>query len=756
MKRILLFGSLMLALAGAEPGLGQGFLLVDSDRFRLPRPIPARPVPSPPAISYRIKTLTIDARLRDQVAEVQVSQSFVNTGRQVMETCFVFPLPYDGAIDRLTLLVDGVEHEAKLLPAAKARAIYEGYIRRNQDPALLEWVGAGMFKTSVFPVPPGAERKVTLRFTQLLPKYGQVTDFLYSLSAAKYTSHPVETVRFRVAIESRWPVKSVYSSTHSVQIQRPDERHAVVQFTAHKQIPAEDFRLFFDTAQEKLGASLLSYRPDESNDGYFLLLASPEVKAADEDRQSKTVVLVVDRSGSMAGKKIDQAKEALRFVLNNLRAGDLFNIVVYDSSVEVFRPELQRFDEGTRKQALGFVEGIYAGGSTNIDAALQSALGMLREPQRPSFVLFLTDGLPTVGEKNPVKIAQQVKIANRVGARLISFGVGYDVNSRLLDRLSRDNRGQSGYVRPDEDIEAHVSRLYGRISAPVMTGMTVDVDIEGQRMRSDESVNRRYPKQVYDLFAGQQLVMVGRYRTAGRAKIVIAGKIGEMQQRFDFPADFVAHSPDQSFAFVEKLWAVRRIGELIDDLDLNGQNEELVAELVALSTKHGILTPYTSFLADDQGHADLADAESGLRRARNRIERLEESAGKAAFSQRAVKQALRDAPRPQASAAATAAGGLGAGLAIRDIDSDEIVAVNTVRTVGNETLYKRGKLWIAANARDVDLQNDRDQVVIVKRFSPAWFRLSKDNSPAQNRVLAAQRTGEHLLLRLRGTVYRIE
>ena len=275
-------------------------------------------------------------------------------------------------------------------------------------------------------------------------------------------------------------------------------------------------------------------------------------------------------------------------------------------------------------------------------------------------------------------------------------------------------------------------------------------------MRSDESVNRRYPKQVYDLFAGQQLVMVGRYRTAGRAKIVIAGNIGEMQQRFDFPADFVAHSPDQSFAFVEKLWAVRRIGELIDDLDLNGQNEELVAELVALSTKHGILTPYTSFLADDQGNADLADAEGGLRRARNRIERLEESAGKAAFSQRAVKQALRDAARPQASAAASAAGGLGAGLAIRDIDSDQIVAVNTVRTVGSETLYKRGKLWIAANARDVDLQKDRDQLVVVERFSPAWFRLSKDNSPEQNRVLAAQRAGEHILLRLRGVIYRIE
>ena len=759
MKRLVLFGCLVLVSAGAQPVLSQGFLLVDGDRYRLPRPIPDRLRPAPPVLSYRIKTLSIDARLQDQVAQVQVSQSFVNTGQRVMETCFVFPLPYDGAIDRLTLLVDGVEHEAKLLPAAKARAIYEGYIRRNQDPALLEWIGTGMFKTSVFPVPPGAERKVTLRFTQLLPKHGQVTDFLYPLAAAKYTSHPVETIRFRVAIESRWQVKSVYSSTHSVDIRRPDEQHAVVQFTAHNQVPVDDFRLFFDTAQQKVGASLLSYRPNASKDGYFLLLASPEVKAADEDRQEKTVVLVVDRSGSMAGKKMEQAKEALRFVLNNLRVGDLFNIVVYDSSVEVFRPELQRFDEGARKQALGFVEGIYAGGSTNIDAALRSALGMVQEPHRPSFVLFLTDGLPTVGEKNPVKIAQQVKVANQSGARLISFGVGYDVNSRLLDRLSRDNRGQSGYVRPDEDIEAHVSRLYGRISAPVMIGMTVDFDIDRQAVDQGTVVNRRYPKQVHDLFAGQQLVMVGRYRTAGRAKVVISGKIGESQQRFDFPADFVAHSPDQSFAFVEKLWAVRRIGEIIDDLDLNGKNDELIRELVSLSTEHGVLTPYTSFLADDQEDTDLADRESGVRRARRRIQRLEESAGRAAFSQRAAKQSLRDAARPKASAAASSAGvagGLGAGLAIRDIDSDEIVAVNTVRTVGKETLYKRGKLWIAANARDVDLKKDRRQVVVVRRFSTDYFRLTKENSAAENKVLAAQRAGEHLLIRLRGTIYRIE
>ena len=169
-------------------------------------------------------------------------------------------------------------------------------------------------------------------------------------------------------------------------------------------MPTSDFRLLYDVGRGKLSTRVLSYRPDKDEDGYFLLLASPEIKAADEERPKKTVMFVIDRSGSMSGKKIEQVRAALKYVLNNLREGDLFNIIAYDSEVESFRPELQRFDDKTRKAALGFVEGIYAGGSTNIDGALRTALGQLQDSSRPSYVVFLTDGIPTAGETNEMKI----------------------------------------------------------------------------------------------------------------------------------------------------------------------------------------------------------------------------------------------------------------------------------------------------------------------------------------------------------------
>jgi Ca-activated chloride channel homolog len=756
----------------ASSAFAQGVLVVINPPHPVPLPRPI-PRPTPPPMSYKIKELSYHARIVDQVAQMSVTQSFVNTGSQPMEVSFVFPLPYDGAIDRMTFMVDGKEYDAKILPAKEARQIYESYVRRNQDPAMLEWVGYGMFQTSVFPVPAGAERKVTLKFSHLLRKDHQLTDLVIPLSTAKYTSAPVEKLSIDVAIETAEELKSVYSPTHAINVQRPDSKHAVIKLEVTNTVPTTDFRLLFDTAAGKLGASVISYRPDSSDEGFFLLLAGPEIKAMTDDRSAKTVVFVVDRSGSMSGKKIEQAKDALKFVLNNLRQGDTFNIVAYDTNVESFRPELQKYDEETRKSALGFVESIFAGGSTNIDGALTTALGMIKDDSRPNFVLFLTDGLPTAGETNEAKIAANAKSNNKVRTRMINLGVGYDVNSRLLDRLSRDNFGQSGYVRPDENIEAHVSRLYNKMSAPVMTGVTVKFDIEGASEYG--GVSRVYPKDVYDLFAGEQLVMVGRYKKPGGAKVAIRGKVGAQEQKFDFPANFVEKSSDQGFSFVEKLWAMRRIGEIIDELDLKGKNDELIKELVALSTKYGILTPYTAFLADETGSVNkLADVRLHLESAGRSLERLREAEGIAGFTQRADKNVLQNAQLTPLAAAPVfnaaaggvpgeAARGLG-GLStfsrganvIRDIDTDKTIVATSVQCAGNETLYKCGNIWIATNAKHLDPDKDTDKIKRVKRFSDDYFALVSANTQDENAILAAQQAGEELLCMFRGQAYRID
>ncbi len=723
-------------LVSTPPIAAQGFLVhTGPEVVPLPRPIiyHPRPRPQPPA-SYKIQELTVNAKIADQVARVGVSQTFVNTGSRQMEVCFVFPLPYDGAIDQLTLMVDGKEFEARLLKKGEARKLYEEIVRKNQDPALLEWMGSGMFKTSVFPVPAGASRTVTLRYSQLCRKDSGLTDFLFPLSTAKYTSHPVEKLEFNVSIDAGEKIKNVYSPTHAIEIKRPNEKNATVNFTVKNRVPTSDFRLLYDTDRGKVSAKVLSYRPDKDANGYFLLLASPEIKQDESERPKKTVIFVVDRSGSMSGKKIEQAKDALKFVLNNLRDGDTFNVVAYDSEVESFRPELQRYNEKTRGEAIAFVEGLYAGGSTNIDGALKTTLSQLSDTSRPTYVLFLTDGLPTTGETSEAKIVAHAKQNNSIGARIFSFGVGYDVNSRLLDKLTVASRGQSEYVRPDEDIEDRVSRLYNKIKSPIMTDVAIKFDLEGLKPEEGSAVSRVYPKDNYDLFAGEQLVVVGRFKKDGKAKVVVTGQIGEEKQNMDFPATFVQHSSDETYAFVEKLWAVRRIGEIIDELDLHGENQELINELVELSTQHGVLTPYTSFLADEANNA--WDVAGNTRRAGRELGQLAETAGRSAFAQRAVKGAFKAANQapaansiagaPVADAAAPRAPGQqqGFGGGLFGDDATEAAEGQSGKspaliTVGRKTFYRRGDRWVDAGVNE-ELEK---KAVKVERFSKEYFDL---------------------------------
>jgi Ca-activated chloride channel family protein len=781
-RTLTLLAALGLALAPALASAQGVLVVVDSDHVvKLPRPIIIwpphphpphpipRPIPEPVPTSYKVKEVEVQAKLVDQVAQVQMSQTFENTGSRQLEATFVFPLPYDGAIEQMTLMVDGKEYPAKLLDAKEARKLYEDIVRKNKDPALLEWMGTGLFKTSVFPVPPGAKRTVTLRYSQLLRKQDGLTDFLFPLSTAKYSSHPVEKIDLRVTIESQEEIKNIYSPTHGVEVKRPDNKRATITYASKDEVPTNDFRLFYDVGKGKVSTKVLSYRPEKDEDGFFMLLTSPRIEAKEGDRPRKTVVFVIDRSGSMSGKKIEQVRSALKDVLGKLRDGDLFNVVAYDSQVETFRPELQKFNETSRKAAMGFVEGLYAGGSTNIEAALKTALGLLQDNKQPAYVVFLTDGLPTVGETSEPKIIQSAKENNKVRARVFSFGVGYDVNSRLLDKLARESFGQSEYVRPDEDVETAVAKLYNRIESPVLTEVKIEFAMD-VKPEEGSVVNRVYPKDSFDLFAGEQLVVVGRYKKAGTAKVVVSGKVGDDEQKFDFPAKLLEKSKDDSNGFIEKLWAVRRVGEILDEIDLKGKNEELVKELVALSTKHGILTPYTAFMADDT--TNIRDVAANAFRAGERLDALAATDGAAGVAQRAMKGSYQRAAAPAAAPmadsrgldrfAAEAGGGIGGGgragfsgpptATMRLADEakrESVVVQQNVRNIGNRTFFRRDNQWVDSRVTKEQETNARR----VRQFSDEYFELANRHGRAMSQYMAFD---EPVLLNFGSEAYLIE
>ena len=741
---------------------------------------------------FRISEVEVNADVRQQVATVQIAQTFQNIGQRTLETQFLFPLPHGAAINGLTLIVNGKELPGELQPKEQARKTYEAIVRRQQDPALLEYMERGLFKTSVFPIPAGQKRRVEIRYTQLLKSDSGLVDFTLPLGTTKHSDKAVEKVNIKVRIRSEKELKNVYSPTHDFDIDRPDDRRANCSLMLANTREPDDVRLLYSTRGDDIGVNLVTFRPSDDDQGYFLLLATPKMKAKKQEVIPKTVLFVVDRSGSMSGEKIKQAKASLAYMIKSLRPKDTFNIISYSSEVELFREELEEVTDKSQKEALNFAEDIYSGGGTNINEALTTALGQLKDKDRPSYVLFFTDGLPTVGVTREKDIASNAEKANAVKARVFSFGVGYDVNSRLLDRLSRDQRGTSVYVKPEEDIEVASTSLFQKVSSPVMADVKLGFVNEKQ---SGSLVNRVYPTELPDLFRGEQLVVVGRYRKNIPVTVDLTGMVTGKARTLTLDSEFGSPSATRRNGFVETLWATRRIGQIIDDLDLNGHNKELVDELVALSLKHGIMTPYTSFLADE--NVSFEDRRRLMTEAGQRAsDGLAVSGGIDGFMQRDFKKALQNAQRggfgradrvarnSSEAAAAKENTALGSALGGRgrqpspatpsnssrpkfdladaaeaqEEDSETADAAKNarpkLRKLGGKTFYWKSNEWQDADLAGADESQTEKEIDIieVEQFTAKYFELARLENGRYGKLLVLP---EPVVVRIGDKVYRI-
>jgi Ca-activated chloride channel family protein len=316
----------------------------------------------------------------------------------------------------------------------------------------------------------------------------------------------------------------------------------------------------------------------------------------------------------MLGKKMDEARRALRHFVNGLRPGDRFNIVDFATEARKFREGLVEMNDESRRQALAYVDAIPTRGGTNIEEALAMALAALEgagDDGRLKMVVLVTDGEPTVGITRPDDILRSVREKNARQRRIFSFGIGAELNAQLLDRLAVENRAAADYVLATENIEVKLSAFWDKIDFPVLT----DLRLEFPNLR----VSDVYPKPLPDLFRGETLIIAGRYAEDGRHPVVLRGRFQGEEKVFEYSLDFQpASAGGTRNDFVARLWATRKIGYLLDEIRLNGQKPELVEEVKNLAQRFGIVTPYTSyFVTDDRS---LAWREGRNRTAGGRVE----------------------------------------------------------------------------------------------------------------------------------------
>jgi Ca-activated chloride channel homolog len=558
-------------------GLLAGFGIVGAQPFEPPW-IP-RPTPSQDSVvlkDYRVK-IEID----NQVAQVTLELTFSNSSDFVQEETYIFPVPKGTVISNLTLCGDGQCHEGKLMSATEARQIYEEIVRRTKDPALLEYLGERAFQVRVFPIPPKGEQKVKISYQQVLQRAGNLIELLYPLTAQK----PIEQLMIQIHLREDEPIASIYSPTHKVSVQKISESEANVSFEATHVKSAQDFRLFYTVSEKELGVDIVTYRVGDE-DGYFLLLISPaqgEIAPVPKD-----IVFVIDISGSMDGEKIQQAKQSLKYALSKLNPHDRVAIVAFSDTVTEFKSQLVSVDGLDRKELEAFVDRLEANGGTNINDALLRGLSFFESNDRLKMLVFLTDGLPTTGETDITQIIENVTAKNaQLRARIFCFGVGYDVNTILLDTLSGQNGGFSTYVEPGESIETEIAQFYERVGTPLLTDLQLSF--------GDLKIYDLYPQKLPDLFKGSQIQIVGRYRAPGKGAVTLSGK----RQGAEWSSTFEIELPREStrYSFLLRMWAARKIGYLLDEIRLKGENQELVDTIKKLAERFGIVTPYTSYFA---------------------------------------------------------------------------------------------------------------------------------------------------------------
>jgi Ca-activated chloride channel family protein len=624
--------------------------------------------------------------------------------------------------------MNGEEVEGEVVEAGKARRIYEDIVRRMRDPGLLEYVGRDLFRARVYPIPGKGDVRIKILYEEVLDYDAGLVEYRHPLKADGNRKKKIGEVSMSVRIESDEPVKSLYSPTHEID-KKIRGRRASCGFELSDEVLDRDFVLYYTVSAEDVGLNLLTHRR-RGEDGYVMMLLSPGQLSGPGKIIAKDIVFVLDKSGSMKGEKIEQAKGALAYCIESLGDSDRFNIVVFSTDVTSYADGLVDVTRNEKKKALEFVEDIQARGGTDIGAALETALD-LPESRRPRMIIFLTDGLPTVGETDVRRIIANLRDQNDT-VRIFPFGVGYDVNTTLLDQISVDHRGAVDYIKPEEDIEVKVSRFYDKVSSPVLSDVRLNV-------RGIELTDV-YPRQLPDIFNGSQLVVLGRYRGHGSKSITLEGEVEGESRRFVYEGSFEEREDDH--AFIPRLWANRKIAYLLSEIKLHGSDRELIDEIIDLSLEYGIITPYTSYLILEEG----TDGD------RERLSRAAPAPGSPDLPGggrwEEVSRSMADALAAPAEKKAVGmdAVGMSAQLSaerVRSVVSGE--DNERVRYVGDKRFVLRGDEWV-----DEDF-TDEMNVVEIEFLSDAYFDLLHEH-PDLNSYLAL---GEKVTFVFNNQAYRI-
>ncbi|MYA23420.1 MAG: VWA domain-containing protein, partial [Gemmatimonadetes bacterium] len=504
-----------------------------------------------------------------------------------------FTLPEGAIITDLVLWIDDKRIQGEVLEKEEARRTYDDIVSQRIDPALIEQVTPNQFRLSIFPFPAKGSRRVEFEYMQLLESRSGRLD--YSFPLAPETDQPLQMELFvlRAQVRSQHAFAVTTSGLPRLtEVGRPDAHRANIFFGDEQIKPREDFTLTIRQTDDRPKPSVLSFAPQANDDlGYYALWLPPLPELTQGDPLPRSLTFVIDISSSMQQGKLQAVKGALTTAIDALDAADLFNIVVFTHRADSFAAAPVPADAANKKPATAFINQQDALGVSNFEAGLGRAMQQAFPANRVNHVIFLTDGLPTLGEVELEPLSELVGQWSAGQARLFTIGVGQDVDQGFLTGLAEEHRGEAYFLADEGDIEVALQELFESFTFPILLLDELSFD--------QVEIHDVHPRGLETLAAGRELFQVGRYRGGGTFTLSLIGHVGEENVSVDFPLEFT--QTDVSGSLIPRLWAYQKIQALEEQIARFGEQQELLDDILVLGLEYRLVTRRTSLFAPDDG-----------------------------------------------------------------------------------------------------------------------------------------------------------
>ncbi len=540
-----------------------------------------------------LTSVTVDVRIDERVARTRTDQIFTNHAEWEVEGIYEFTLPEGAIITDLVLWIGDKRIQGLIMEKEEARRVYDDIVRQRIDPALIEQLTPNKFRLSIFPFPAQGSRRVEFEYMQLLDARNGRIDYTFPLAPETDQALQMELFVLRARVRSQHAFEATTSGLPRLtEVGRPDAHTANVFYGDEDLTPREDFTLSLQRTGDLELPTVLSFAPEEDEAlGYYALWLPPLPELTEGDPLPRSLTFVIDISSSMQRGKLEAVKGALTAALENLVEKDLFNIVVFSHRADAFAAAPVPANRSNLESAAAFINQQDALGVSNFEAGLGRAMRQAFPAGRVNHVIFLTDGLPNIGEIELGPLSELVGKWSEGRVRLFTIGVGADVDQNFLTALAEEHGGESHFLSEEGDIEQALRVLFEEFTFPVL--------LVDELSFGTADIHDVHPRGVEALAAGRELFQVGRYQQGGLFTLSVSGQVGDRDVSRDFPLEFTY--TDVSLELLPRLWAYQKVLALEEQIARFGPEPELLDDILALGLDYRLVTRRTSLFAPDEG-----------------------------------------------------------------------------------------------------------------------------------------------------------